>query len=200
MGVPISPVGGTRTHDPTPPRRGATHNSADFGHYSRTRPSARGKRNWRGVCKAITQPQTPPRRAFGATTKRGRIRGFHRRSPKRRGAAGRGLFLCRFRARFLAPKSRFHFAFISPPPRSFPLFRRRSSIAPPTRPTHPKSGNPHPAPSTPRPPQRTENTHRQHHQRREPSNPTARVSRQMPQGNRSCASCACRIANPEWGG
>ena len=52
------------------------------------------------------------------------------------------------------PKSRFHFAFISPPPRSFPLFRRRSSIAPPTRPTHPKSGYPHPAPSTPRPPQR----------------------------------------------
>ena len=28
---------------------GATHNSADFGDYSRTRPSARGKRNWQGV-------------------------------------------------------------------------------------------------------------------------------------------------------
>ena len=28
----------------------------------------------------------------------------------------RGLFLCRFGSRLLAPKSRFHFAFISPPP------------------------------------------------------------------------------------
>ena len=45
-----------------------------------------------------------------------------------------------------------------------------------------------------------ENTHRQHHQRRESPNPAARVSRQVPRGNRSCASCACRIANPEWGG
>ena len=116
------------------------------------------------------------------------------------GAGGCPHSLSRIAPRFQVPKSRFHFAFISPPPRSFPLFRRRSSIAPPTRPTHPKSGNPHPAPSTPRPPQRTKDTHRQHHQRREPSNPTARVSRQMPQGNRSCASCACRIAKPEWGG
>ena len=42
---------------------------------------------------------------------------------------------------------------------SLSFHRRRSSIAPPTRPTHPKSGYPHPAPSTPRPPQRTENNH-----------------------------------------
>ena len=40
---------GTNQRRPTPPRRGATHNSADFGDYSRTRPSARGKRNWQGV-------------------------------------------------------------------------------------------------------------------------------------------------------
>ena len=60
---------------------------------------------------------------------------------------------------FKSPKA----AFIS-----LSFHRRRSSIAPPTRLTHPKSGYPHPAPSPPRPPQRTENTHRQHHQRREP--------------------------------
>ena len=89
MGVPISPVGGTRTHDPTPPRRGATHNSADFGDYSRTRPSARGKRNWRGVCKAITQPQTPPRRARWGNDQVGTNTGMLlARSPIGRGAAG----------------------------------------------------------------------------------------------------------------
>ena len=42
-------VGETERTTPTPPRRGATHNSADFGDYSRARPSARGKRNWQGV-------------------------------------------------------------------------------------------------------------------------------------------------------
>lgn len=89
VGVQISLVGGTRTHEPTPPRRGATHNSALVGDCSRTCPSARRKRNWRGVCGAITQPQTPPRRAFGATTKWGRIRGrFSHNAPK--GAARRG--------------------------------------------------------------------------------------------------------------
>ena len=56
------------------------------------------------------------------------------------------------------PRRRPKAAFISPPC-SFPLFRRRSSIAPPTRPTHPKSGTPHPAPSTPRPPPRSAFAH-----------------------------------------
>ena len=52
------------------------------------------------------------------------------------------------------PPTAFHGRPNLKPPR-----RHRSSIAPPPRHTHPKSGNPHSAPSTPRPPQRSAFAH-----------------------------------------
>ena len=70
--------------------------------------------------------------------------------------------------------------------RPAPRIRSRATLIPLLRPLDRRKG--------------FENTHRQHHQRRESPNPAARVSRQVPHGNRSCASCACRIAKPEWGG
>ena len=87
------------------------------------------------------------------------------RWPHRLAALYRGRARCPHRAAILIQRNSRLNVIMSPSstafttafqghPNSEPLFRRRSSIAPPTRPTHPKSGYPHPAPSTPRPPQR----------------------------------------------
>ena len=92
VGNPNRARWGIARHEPTPPsrpRRGATHNSADFGDYSRTRPSARGS----GIAEAFLnrerQPQTPPRRARWGNDQVGTNTGILlARSPIGRGAAG----------------------------------------------------------------------------------------------------------------
>ena len=135
--------GRERTHDPTPPRRGATHNSAVIWGFSRTRPSARGKRNCRGVFESRTPtPNAAAPRLLGQRLSLGLMGTHLAQRPKRRGAAGLVSFSLSFLRREFAravgvglpdrreprrgrkrprePRNplsfRFHFAFNFPPP------------------------------------------------------------------------------------
>ena len=80
--------------------RGATHNSPAFGDFARKAPRRGGKRNCRGVCKAITQPQTPPRRARWGDDFHWALGGlFSHNAPTGEARRGRLFFLCRFETR-----------------------------------------------------------------------------------------------------
>ena len=143
VGSPRGVVGGTRTHDPTPPRRGATHNSPLFGDNYRIGPSARGKRNCRGVFEARTPtPNAAEPRPLASRAKRGypdciaiarraRQRGEQRLSlglrgtllaqrPNGRGSAGEEVIFSVVLKRDWEPRNplsfRFPFAFNFPPP------------------------------------------------------------------------------------
>ena len=93
VGAPEAAVGETQRPTPTPPRRGATHNSATkLGLFSHS-PLGAGKRNWRGVWKGDNAtPNAAAPRPMGQRPSWDEYGDASRTMPHRARRGGAGVF------------------------------------------------------------------------------------------------------------